>query len=103
MSFTGNENQTITLSEASQMTEDFRTNNPGKRLGGYFSKSSLNDILNQTNCVGIRYYNAEDSNGNHTIVLVGVIANQNDIVLGEIKQHALPFPPYDSVNNDLNS
>lgn len=103
MSFTGNENHSITLADASKMTKDFRDNNPGAVLGGFFGRDAIEAILAQTDCVGIRYYNAETSTGEHTIILVGAKANQDDLANGLLAEFARPNPPYQSSNNALNS
>jgi hypothetical protein len=103
MSFTGNEDHSITLAAATTMTEDFRDANPGAILGGFFGKTAIEAILNQTDCVGIRYYNALHANGDPTIVLVGVKANQDDLYNGVLAEFAKPMPPFSSSNNPLNS
>lgn len=103
MSFTGQEDHSISLAEAASMTKKFRDNNPGDRLGGFFGKDALLAILNQENCVGIRFYNAEDANGEHTLVLVGAKADQDDIESGVLADHSLPDPPYSAPANQLNS
>ena len=103
MSFTGNEDHSISLANAADMTESYRDNNLGKPLGGFFGKTAIQDILDQTDCVGIRYYNAENSNGDQTIVLVGVKANQDDLESGDLADYGLPVPPFGGANNQLNS
>jgi len=103
MSFTGQEDHSISLEEAAGMTKKFRDNNEGKRLGGFFGKDALQAILDQEECVGIRFYNAEDAEGKHTIVLVGAKADQDDLVDGELAEHSLPHPPYNAPGNALNS
>jgi hypothetical protein len=103
MSFTGNEDHSITLAAASVMTKDFRDANPGAILGGFFGKAAIQAILDQTDCVGIRCYHASHLNGDPTIVLVGVKANMDDIYLGDLAQRWKPVPPYGGANNVLNS
>lgn len=103
MSFTGNEDHSITLAAASAMTKDFRDANPGAILGGFFGKAAIQAILDQPDCTGIRYYNALTANGDPTLVLVGVKANQDDLVNGLLADYAKPMPPYSSANNALNS
>lgn len=92
----------ITLAEAAVMTAQYRTENPGAVLGGLFSKSAIEAILNQPTCTGLRYYYAVD-NSAPTIVLTGVDAAGNDIDTGELAQHSLPCPPTSSTPNPLNS
>ena len=102
MSFTGQEDHSISLADAAEMTKKYRDNNPGKRLGGFFGRDAVQAILDQEDCVGIRFYNAEDDKGKSTIVLVGAEANQNDMQNGLLAESPLPNPPFSSQNNPLN-
>lgn len=103
MSFNPNQDHSISLAAAAAMTKDYRDANPGARLGGFFGKDALQAILDQPDCVGIRYYFAQDSTDKLTLVLVGAKANQDDMVNGELAEYALPDPPYNSSPNSLNS
>jgi hypothetical protein len=103
MSFTGHEDHSIGLEEAADLTRRFRDNNQGAILGGFFGRDAIESILAQTGCVGIRYYNAEKDNNDHTLVLVGCDANQNDILPGIVQEFAKPIPPYGGNSNVLNT
>lgn len=103
MAFTGNEDHSISLTEAAQFTENYRNNNPNEILALYYSKDAIMDILNQPNCVGIRTYYAEKNNGDKTLVIVGVEANENDMVNGVLAEFGTPCPNRCSAPNDLNS
>jgi hypothetical protein len=103
MSFTGNEDHSITLTAAAAMTEDYRTNNSGSPLGVFFGKDAIQDILDQIDCVGIRCYFAEKSDGTPTLILVGAKANEDDLENGDLAEYGLPDPPYNSAANSLNS
>lgn len=59
-------------------------------------------ILEQPRCVGIRAYPGEHEDGSLTTILVGVDADGNDMVEGELMQDPLTCPPYCSDDNDLN-
>src|SRR5438309_8651484 len=105
MSFTGNENHDITLNDASLLTKEYRKKNPGQILGGFFGKTALLDLLNQTGCVGIRYYYGIDSSGNKVLVLCGADANENDILgpgSNVCKEMSLICPPRCGANDVLN-
>lgn len=102
MSFNPNQNHSITLTAAAEMTEDYRNANPGAILGGFFGKDAIQAILNQTDCVGIKYYYALN-NGAPTLVLVGAKANQDDLYTGLLAEFSLPDPPNSGSNNPLNS
>lgn len=103
MSFTGTEDHHIDLAQAAAMTKKYRDNNINLPLGGFFGKDAILSILNQENCVGIRFYNAENDLGEPTIILVGVQANQDDLSNGVLADFSKPSPPFNSSNNPLNS
>jgi len=94
MAFTGNEDQSIELSEAEKFTKNYRDSvSDGDFLGGYFSKSSMLKILDQQNCVGIRIYNAINDDDENTYVAVGVTSDEKDIADGELAEFVIGCPP----------
>ncbi len=94
MPFTGNENHEMSLDEAAKLTKNYRdSTSAGTILGGYFGKTALLGILNQTGCVGMRIYNALLSDGTPTYVLVGVDSPGEDMEDGEIAEIIWPCPP----------
>ena len=102
--FTGNENHDITLDEASAMTKLYRQSVPsGSRKGGFFGRDAIEALLAQTDCVGIRYYHGIDSRGEPVIILVGVVANEDDLYAGDLLEFAIPCPNQCGANNALNS
>ena len=102
--FTGSENHDIPLSEAAEMTARYRaTMAAGSRKGGFFGAQKLREILDQRDCVGIRYYYGLDENNQQVLVLTGVKADENDIVDGIIAEAAIPCPSQCGNNNILNS
>jgi len=104
MPFTGNENQKISLADASKLTKRYReATGTGEILGGYISRSALNKILDQSDCVGIRYYYGLEEDGTPQSVVVGVLANEDDIDDGEIAERAILCPPNCGKKNSLNS
>ena len=105
MSFTGNENHDISFTNAAVMTKKYRDNNPGAILGGFFGKTALLALLNQSNCVGISYYYGLDANGNKVLVLAGCDANENDLTgpTNLCKEMSVLCPPHCGTNDILNS
>lgn len=102
--FTGTENHDISLEEASSLTSRYRGGmEEGDRKGGYFSQAALRSILDQKDCVGIRYYYGLDSNNKQVMVLVGVLENENDMADGLIAEASIPCPFACGSDNDLNS
>lgn len=103
--FTGTENNEISYEGAAVLTENYRDAHSGSEYvkGEYFSKASIQAILDQTNCVGIRVYYGVDNEGVQKLVIVGVISNENDMVTGLIMEHGSLCPPHCGTSNDLNS
>ena len=57
MSFTGNEEHTISFNKAAEMTKRYGDQMAKEdRKGGFFGKKAIEALLEQTDCVGIRYY-----------------------------------------------
>lgn len=102
MSFDPNQDHSITLAEAAQLTEAFRTANPVEKIGGFFGKDAIVDILNQANCVGLKYYFAI-KNGDMVLVLCGAKANQDDLYNGLLAEGPNTDPPAGGAPNPLNS
>jgi hypothetical protein len=103
MSFTGNENNSISLQDASELTARYREMGGGEILGGYISRNSIMKILSQPDCVGIRYYYGTNENGNPELVIVGVKASEDDLYDGEVMERAILCPPVCAGRNPLNS
>lgn len=103
MSFTGNENHAITLSEAAAWTREYRTKNPGATKGHFYGKTAIQRILDQANCVGIRVYYAIDTAGAKQLIIVGAESNENDLYNGQLAERSITCPPRCGVNNPLNS
>lgn len=101
--FTGNEPQQVSLSDASEMTANYRNDNPGEILGHYFGRRIIEDILAQEHCVGIRVYYAIGQDGLKELVISGVTANGDDICNGVLGDRSLRCPPYSGIVNPLNS
>ncbi len=102
MSFTGNEDHGITLTQASQWTKNYRTANPGAIRGHFFGKTAIQNILNQEGCVGIRIYYALDDSGVKQLIICGATSDEADIVNGLLAERSKPCPPYCGTKNPLN-
>jgi hypothetical protein len=103
MAFTGNEDHDFPLSTASEWTANYRNANPGQTKGHYFGKEAIQDILGQTNCVGIRIYYALDSDGKKQLIITGVTADENDLYNGLLAERSIQCPPNCGIANPLNS
>lgn len=111
------------LQQASAWTRNYRTQNPGGIKGHCISAATLNDILSQPTCVGVRAYYGLDDDGAPKLIIVGYDANDNDILTettvavrravdeetaslsssAQIATALPPCPPCCSIDNPLNS
>lgn len=92
----------ITLEEAFQHVEMYRLEAPpGERLGGMFSAAALRAVLEQEDCIGVRYYHGRDALDQKVMVVVGVDPDNRDMIEGKILQRSMPCPPIcpDQINN----
>ena len=106
MPFTGHENHTITFEEGSDLTKNYRNQmETGDRKGGYFSMDAIQTLLDQDACVGIRYYYGLNEVDKQVLVVVGVDADENDLIgLRNICIEAsVPCPSQCGEDNILNS
>lgn len=95
MAFNGKEGEQITLEEAIALTTSYR--NSSHAYGAqaqYIGKSIIMAILNQTGCVGLRAYYAQDADGNKQLVFVGVNGSENDMTSGILADRSKPCPPF---------
>lgn len=102
MAFTGHEDHTIPLSEGAALTKEFRKKYPGQPKGYFFSKDTLESILAQSDCVGIRFYFGAATNGTLKLVFVGATEDENDI-LQIVGDGGNLCPPMCGRANELNS
>ncbi|MCP4632224.1 MAG: hypothetical protein GY855_04805 [candidate division Zixibacteria bacterium] len=93
--FDGSEGEQITSQVAASMKGNYQgTAGIGAREAIFFGKDLLNDILDQTGCMGIRFYFAKDDDEKMELVLVGVDANGADIDDGIFGDRGSPCPPF---------
>lgn len=102
MAFDGTEGSEITLSEGATLTAEYRRLNSGATKAHFIGKDLINDILAQSECMGIRIYYGIDENGDKQLVIVGADGNEDDI-LDIIADKSKPCPSYCGSTNDLNS
>jgi hypothetical protein len=104
MSFTGHEDHSIPLSTAAEWTANYRESMPqGAPIANFFGRDAIEEILAQNGCVGIRIYYAINDQDKPNLILVGVNADGNDQYQEALAEMALQSPPYNSVDNPLNS
>ncbi len=104
MSFNGTEGSFVTLREASDWTANYRaTISSGEIIAHFFGAEKIKDLLDQTNCVGIRIYYGIDENGKKNLILVGAKANEDDMTSGLILDRSISCPAFCGNSNGLNS
>jgi hypothetical protein len=104
MNYTGNEDHSISLAEAAELTANYRNAQPNDCIKAeFFGKNAILALLNQDNCMGMRIYYGQDNNGVKKLVLVGTDGNGNDLDTGLILDKGFPCPTYCSSLNSLNS
>lgn len=104
MSFNGNEGEFITLEEGAAMTARYReTIELGGILGEFIGKNKLIEILEQSECVGIRIYYGINDHGKKSLVFVGADSDTNDLSNGLILDKTSSCPSICSKSNALNS
>ena len=100
---TGQENQYVTVAEASQLTRNYRdTIEQGDLKGAFFGSGIYRKILAQDGCVGIHIYHGVHNDGSRTFVLVGVDEYGFDLVSGIVGQMSWGCPPWCYVFGPLN-
>lgn len=97
MPFTGNEGKIISTPKAMKLIGDYQKSPNYKHLkkiqGGFFGKKKLLKILDQKDCIGVRYFHAHNAGKKHTLVLVGVHKTGKPIVRMYLDDGPL-CPPY---------
>ena len=103
MAFTGHENHTIPTADGAALTKEFRKRFTTQPKGYFFSKDTLQAMLNETNSVGIRFYFGSDPNGVLKLVFCACAGNENDIFSDIVGDAGAICPPNCGTANSLNS
>ena len=102
--YTGMEDHTISIEDASALTRNYRMQaGKGAIKGGFFGRAAIEQVLSQEGVVGIRYYYAKENNERPVLILVGVDEFGKDLYEGFVCERAMPCPPYCGGFNPLNS
>ena len=101
VTFTGKEDHSISLEDASQMTRNYQLQTaPDQIIGGFFGKDAVLAIISQEKAVGLRYYYGLDDEGTPHIILIGVNVDGNDMTDGLLAERSTKFPPHCPESND---
>jgi hypothetical protein len=102
--YTGLEDHSISIEDASALTRNYRMQaGAGAIKGGFFGRAAIEQVLSQEGVVGIRYYYAKENNDRPVLIVVGVDENGKDLYEGFVCERAVPCPPYCGSFNPLNS
>ena len=83
----------ISLADACRFTKKYREGTLFNGLnGGFFGKKAIQDILDQEDCAGIRYYYGVDDTNNPVLILVGVTGDGFDMKDGLLAELSVPCP-----------
>ncbi|MBX0292008.1 hypothetical protein K3G63_16270 [Hymenobacter sp. HSC-4F20] len=115
----------LTLDQASDWTRRYREQHTDQIKGHHFSRATLEAILAQPECAGIRLYYGRDEHNQRRLILVGTDSNDFDLLGTATALQAptsdepaaasfaaaaptpveagTPCPPCCSVTNSLNS
>jgi hypothetical protein len=102
MAFTGHEDNTITLAAGAALTSTFRKKYANQPKGYFFSKDTLQSMLDLSESVGIRFYFGFDTMNHLKLVFCAASADENDI-LDIIGDAGALCPPACGNTNALNS
>ncbi len=99
----------ITLTQAQDMVANWIslqstmsiTVNEANPKAHAFGVDKIQEILDQTGCVGIRIYNGYNDS-KRRLVIVGVDENGDDITSGKILDFSTPCPPNCAPSNAIN-
>lgn len=100
-----NSQHEINITEASQLTANYRNTYPDKPIAEYFSRDAFEALLANPAITGIRIYKGLDEQGVEHSVMVGAIQNgssdEDDVNL--IMELSKMCPPHCSSENPINS
>src|SRR5688500_2552441 len=90
----------ISLDEAAAQTKRGRG---GQHKGGMFLRAELDQLLAQPGCAGLRFYYGRKTDGQDTVILVGVDEKGDDMEQGVLLEDHFLCPPWCGSANALNS
>lgn len=89
--------------EAAQLAARYRAEaEPGQPKGGFFGKNAVQKILEQPDCIGLRYYFGATRQSKRVICLLGIDRAGRDLENGYLAEFSMWCPPLCSEANFLN-
>ena len=94
MSFTTNDGEFISLSDASSWTANHRnSSNYNGVKAQFYGKAKVGQILAQQGCTGLRVYYALDAQNAPVLILIGTDSSGNDLETSLILERGTLCPP----------
>ncbi len=94
----------IALQTAAQLTANYRAKKSSDQpKGGFFGREAIHAILNQENCIGLRFYFGANENEKRVLCLMGVDIVGKDMFNGVLAEKSAWCPPFCGDFNPLNS
>ena len=104
MPFPPRKEHKITLAEAAELTRRHRDERGGgAEKATLFPRDVFEALLQNPKVKGLRLYHGRNPGGDSATIVVGVDADGNDLLDGEIFDRGFPCPPVCSGTNSLNS
>lgn len=106
---TPNDGSIVTRAQAKAMIQRFQTSHPfgawnaTDLKGGFHGRNRIQGILDQPDCVGIRYYFGINSENKPAIVLVGEDSTGKVLSDGVVVEEGPLCPPFCGLSNSLDS
>ncbi|NHN26541.1 hypothetical protein FIA58_012715 [Flavobacterium jejuense] len=102
MPISPNSGSEISLSEAQELVGAFRSKFSKEIKASFVGIETLNKILSQEDCIGVRIYNGHHTElGRLSPVLVGVDSKGKDMTNGFIFDRLIPCPSYCDTESEL--
>ena len=70
----------ISIETATEFTKSYADAHPNENLSYHLGRNIIEQILAQPGCVGMRFYYGYNTQGQKTLVYVGMDASGNDLV-----------------------
>ncbi|WP_188556856.1 hypothetical protein [Hymenobacter glacieicola] len=80
----------FTLDQASDWTRRYRDQHTDRIKGHHFSRATLEAILAQPNCAGIRLYYGRDEQNERRLILVGTDGEDQDLLATASSLESIP-------------
>ncbi len=92
--FTGTENHEISLKDAEKMIMAYADKNPDGPWAWTFGRKAVDHILAQEGSVALRIFGGINSEGQFSLVLIGVTPDGRSMSSGAMRNFPYPCPPY---------